>query len=105
MATETKEFAVIKTGGKQYIVSPGDVLDVELLDGEYAEGDAVTFDEVLMKNTTVGTPTVAGAKVKATYQGLKKGKKLSILRFKSKSNFSRKVGHRQKYATVKIDSI
>ena len=105
MATDTNNFAVIKTGGKQYIVAPGDVLDVELLDGEYNEGDTVTFDEVLMKGTTVGTPTVSGASVKATYQGLKKGKKLSIMRFKSKSNFYRKVGHRQKYATVKIDSI
>jgi large subunit ribosomal protein L21 len=103
MATNN-EFAVIKTGGKQYIVSPGDVIDVELL-GDLAEGDKVEFDEVLMKGETVGTPTVSGAKVTGTYQGLKKGKKLSIMRFKSKSNFFRKVGHRQKYAQVKIDSI
>jgi len=103
MATKD-EFAVIKTGGKQYIVAPGDVIEVELL-GEHAEGDAITFDEVLMKGDTVGTPTVAGAKVTGTYQGLKKGNKLSILRFKAKSNFSRKVGHRQRYAQVKIDSI
>lgn len=105
MATKTNDFAVIKTGGKQYIVSPGDVVEVELLNGEYNEGDTVEFDEVLMKNDTVGTPTVSGATVKGTYQGMKKGKKLSIMRFKSKSNFFRKVGHRQKYATVKIDSI
>jgi large subunit ribosomal protein L21 len=98
------EFAVIKTGGKQYIVAPGDVIDVELM-GDLNEGDSVEFDEVLMKGDTVGTPTVAGAKVKGTYQGLKKGKKLSILRFKAKSNFDRKVGHRQKYAQVKIDAI
>lgn len=104
MTTETKDFAVIKTGGKQYIVSPGDVINVELL-SDLNEGDTVTFDEVLMKGNTVGTPTVAGAKVTGTYQGVKKGIKLSILRFKSKSNFSRKIGHRQKYAQVKIDSI
>lgn len=104
MATDTKEFAVIKTGGKQYIVSPGDVLNVELL-GEHEAGAKVEFTEVLMKNNTVGTPTVDGAVVKATYQGLEKGKKVSILRFKSKSNFDRKVGHRQKYSQVKIDSI
>jgi len=105
MPTDTNNFAVIKTGGKQYIVSPGDVLDVELLGDEYNEGDTVTFDEVLMKNNQVGTPTVPGASVKATYQAYKKGIKLSIMRFKSKSNFSRKIGHRQKYATIKIDSI
>lgn len=107
MATETtqKDFAVIATGGKQYIVSPGDVLAVELLDGEYKEGDKVTFDQVLMQNDTVGTPAVAGAKVTATYLGEKKGKKLSIIRFKAKSNRSRKVGHRQHFAEIKIDSV
>lgn len=104
MATDTKEFAVIKTGGKQYIVAPGDVIDVELL-GEHEAGAKIEFDEVLMKNDTVGTPTVSGAKVTGTYQGMKKGKKLSILRFKAKSNFDRKVGHRQKYSQVKIESI
>lgn len=106
MATETakKDFAVIATGGKQYIVSAGDVIDVELM-GDLTEGDTVEFDEVLMKNDTVGTPTVDGAKVKGTYLGLQKGPKITILRFKSKSNFSRKVGHRQKYARVQIDSI
>ena len=103
MATNN-EFAVIKTGGKQYIVSPGDVIDVELL-GNLNEGDKVEFDEVLMQGDTVGTPTVAGVKVTGTYQGLKKGKKVTILRFKSKSNFSRKVGHRQQYAQVKIDKV
>lgn len=103
MATNN-EFAVIKTGGKQYIVSPGDTIEVELLNG-LNEGDKVEFDEVLMKGDTVGTPTVAGAKVTGTYNGMKKGKKLSIIRFKSKSNFFRKVGHRQKYAQVTIDKI
>jgi large subunit ribosomal protein L21 len=103
MATNN-EFAVIKTGGKQYIVSPGDTIEVELL-GDFNEGDTIEFDEVLMKGDSVGTPTVSGAKVTGTYKGMKKGKKLSILRFKSKSNFSRKIGHRQKYAQVTIDKI
>ena len=107
MATETtqKDFAVIMTGGKQYIVAAGDVIDVELLDGEYKEGDTVTFDQVLMQNDTVGAPTVSGAKVKATYLGEKKGKKLSIIRFKAKSNRSRKIGHRQHYAQLRIESV
>jgi large subunit ribosomal protein L21 len=105
----TKEdFAVIETGGKQYIVSVGDVLDVELL-GEYEEGASIEFDKVLLKDTgssaTVGAPYIDGAKVKATYQGLKKGIKLTIVRYKAKSNRDRRIGHRQHYARVKIDSI
>ena len=104
----SEEFAVIETGGKQYIVSVGDVLDVELI-GEHEEGVKVEFDKVLMtddgKNTTIGTPYIDGAKVKATYKGLKKAKKLSIVRFEAKSTRHRKIGHRQKYSTVQIDSI
>ncbi|MAZ56292.1 50S ribosomal protein L21 [bacterium] len=101
---QNKDFAVIATGGKQYIVSPNDVIEVELL-SDHKEGDKIEFTEVLMKNDTVGTPTVTGAVVKGTHLGDKKGRKLSILRFKSKSNFSRKVGHRQQHAQVRIDSI
>lgn len=105
MATETKkDFAVIATGGKQYVVSVGDTLDVELL-GEHQAGDTIEFTEVLMQNDKVGTPTVAGAKVKATFVGVEKGTKLSILRFKAKSNRDRKIGHRQKYARVKIEAV
>lgn len=100
-------FAVIATGGKQYVVSPGDVLKVELL-GEHQAGDAIEFDQVLMsddgKAAKVGTPTT-GTKVKATYLGEKKGPKLTIVRFKSKSNRDRRIGHRQHYAEVKIESI
>jgi large subunit ribosomal protein L21 len=103
--TNTTPFAVIKTGGKQYIVRVGDVLDIELLgDQEYKEGDTVTFDEVLMDADKVGTPTTGG-KVTATYLGEKKGKKLTIIRYKAKSNRDRRVGHRQHYAQVKIETI
>lgn len=105
---KTGNFAVIETGGKQYIVSVGDVVEVELL-GEHKEGDTIEFDQVLMSDNgsaaTVGTPYVSGAKVKATYLGEKKGKKLSIIRYKAKSNRDRKIGHRQKYAQVKIESL
>lgn len=104
MATENKDFAVIETGGKQYVVSAGDVLDVELL-GDHKEGDTVEFDQVLMAGDKVGTPTVSGAKVKAKFLGEKKGKKISILRYKAKSNRSRKQGHRQKYSRVEIVSV
>ena len=104
----SQEFAVIETGGKQYMVSVGDVLDVELL-GDLKAGDAVEFDKVLLvddgKDATIGTPYIKGAKVKATYQELKKGQKITIVRYKAKSNRDRKIGHRQKYARVKIESI
>jgi len=110
MATETTNsapFAVIATGGKQYVARAGDTLQVELL-GDHKEGDKLEFDTVLMtddgKATKIGTPHTGG-KVKATYLGEKKGKKLTIVRFKAKSNRDRRIGHRQHYAEIKIDSI
>jgi large subunit ribosomal protein L21 len=102
-------FAVIETGGKQYLVSVGDVLDVELLAGELNAGDAVTFDKVLMvddgQSTTIGMPYISGAAVKATYHGEQKGKKITIVRYKAKSNRDRKLGHRQRYARVEITAL
>lgn len=110
MATTTKTpapFAVIETGGKQYIVSVGDVLEVEML-GDFSDGDAITFDTVLMTDdgsaAKVGTP-YTGTKVKATYMSIEKGPKITILRYKAKSNRDRKIGHRQKYSQIKIESI
>ena len=110
MATTTKTpapFAVIETGGKQYIVSVGDVLEVEML-GDFSDGDKVEFDTVLMTDdgsaAKVGTP-YTGTKVKATYMGIEKGPKITILRYKAKSNRDRKIGHRQKYSQIKIESI
>lgn len=102
------EIAVIETGGKQYVVSVGDILEIEKLSGEMKEGDKVNFDKVLLvddgNDTTIGDPYIKGAKVSASYVADTKGKKLSIIRFKAKSNRSRKVGHRQKYSKVKIES-
>lgn len=110
MATQkaNKEaFAVIATGGKQYVVSVGDTLAVELL-GDHKEGDTVEFDSVLMTDdgakAKVGTP-YTGGKVKATYLGEKKGPKITIVRYKAKSNRDRRLGHRQHYAEVKIETI
>jgi len=109
-ATEsiTTPFAVIETGGKQYKVIVGDTINVELL-SDSKEGDTVTFENVLLadtgKDTKVGTPYIEGSKVTGTHLGEIKGKKLSIIRFKAKSNRSRKVGHRQQYTQVRIDSI
>ncbi len=106
-ATKNDAFSVIETGGKQYIVSVGDTLEVELL-GDLKAGDKVTFDTVLLTDdgsqAKVGTPH-NGNKVVATYLGETKGPKLSIIRFKAKSNRDRKIGHRQHYAQIKIESI
>lgn len=106
---KNKEFAVIETGGKQYIVCVGDILEVELLSHELKEGDKIAFDKVLMvdngSDTTIGTPYIKGAQVHATYQGVKKGTKITIVRYKAKSNRDRKLGHRQKHAVVKIDAL
>lgn len=102
------DFAVIETGGKQYTVSVGDIVDVELL-GNHEEGDKITFDKVLLsddgKAATIGTPYIDGATVTAKYLGINKGPKISIVRYKAKSNRDRKIGHRQKYAQVEILSI
>ena len=109
MATDTavKPFAVIATGGKQYIVHEGDTLKVELL-GDYKEGDKIEFDTVLMTDdgtkATLGNPHT-GTKVTATYLGEAKGPKITIVRYKAKSNRDRRIGHRQHYAELKIESI
>ena len=105
--TATKAFAVITTGGKQYIVREGQTLEVELL-GNYTEGDKIEFDSVLMTDNgstaMVGTPHT-GTKVTATYLGETKGPKLTIVRYKAKSNRDRRIGHRQHYASIKIEKI
>ncbi len=105
--TSTKPFAVIATGGKQYIVHVGETMEVELL-GDHKEGDKINFDAVLMTadgaNVKVGTPHT-GTKVTATYLGETKGPKLTIVRYKAKSNRDRRIGHRQHYAQIKIETI
>jgi len=101
----TTPFAVIATGGKQYIVREGDTMLVELL-GDHAEGEKIEFDALMTddgKTSKIGTPHVG--KVQATYLGEKKGKKLTIIRYKAKSNRDRRLGHRQHYAQVQIDKI
>jgi len=102
------ETAVIKTGGKQYVVSKGLRLDIEKLPG-VKEGDEVVFDEVLMvdngSDTTIGDPTIKGAKVKATVLELGKADKIDVVKYKAKSRYYKRRGHRQPFVKVKIDSI
>ena len=99
-------YAIIATGGKQYKVSEGDVIRVEKLGAE--AGSEVTFDQVLAvsdKKLKVGSPVVDGASVTATVVGEGKGKKVIIYKYKSKTGYHKKNGHRQAYTEVKIDKI
>ncbi len=101
-------FAVIKTGGKQYTVNPGDVIDVELIAGE--PGDSVEFNEVLMVSNdkgkvNLGTPTVDKAVVKGKILEEKKGKKIVVFKFKRRKDYRNKNGHRQRYTRVEITDI
>ena len=100
-------YAVIKTGGKQYRVRPGDVLVVEKLDGE--PGAKVAFDQVLMigegDNVNVGRPMVAGAAVKATVLAQGRGEKVKIFKMRRRKHYQKHQGHRQSYTELRIDSI
>jgi large subunit ribosomal protein L21 len=100
--------AVIKTGGKQYTVNPGDLLDVELLSGK--PGDAIEFNEVLMVSNDkgevqIGSPLVEKAVVKAKIVKETKGKKIVVFKFKRRKDYRNKNGHRQRYTTVEITDI
>ena len=101
------EYAVIKTGGKQYRVSPGQVLRVEKLDGE--PGAELQFTEVLMTAhdgaVQVGTPTVAGARVGAQVVRQGRAKKILVFKKKRRKNYRRRQGHRQYETTVKVTAI
>ncbi len=100
-------YAVIETGGKQYRVSPGQTVEVELLPAE--PGASVTLDRVLLVSndgeTQVGAPVVAGAAVVATVIGEGRGKKIIVFRYKSKKRYRRTTGHRQDYTYLTVTDI
>ncbi|MBU4204772.1 50S ribosomal protein L21 [Patescibacteria group bacterium] len=97
-------FAVIKTGGKQYVVSPGSKINIEKINKK--EGEEITFSDVLLleknKKVEIGAPFVKGVEVvgKVLKQG--KGKKVIIFKYKPKKRYQRKKGHRQPYTEVEI---
>ena len=103
------EVAVIKTGGKQYVVSKGDTIVIEKLPEDLKKGDTIVFNEVLLvdngSDTTIGTPTIKGAEVKGTVVQTGKGKKIEVVKYKPKSRQYKRNGHRQPELKVKIDSI
>lgn len=109
-------FAVIETGGKQYRVSVGDVIKIEKIRTASAkatapkEGDTVTFDKVLLidngtDSTDIGTPYITGAKVSGSLIEVGRNKKVIVLKYKQKSRYLKKNGHRQPFFKIKIEKI
>jgi len=99
-------YAVIKTGGKQYKVAPGDKLRVEKLPGDV--GDKVTFGEVLLiggEAIKVGQPLISGAAVEAKITAQDRAKKIIIFKFRRRKNYRRKSGHRQPFTALEITGI
>jgi large subunit ribosomal protein L21 len=100
-------YAVIKTGGKQYKVAPGEKLKVEQLPADV--GAEVLLDQVLMvgdgENVRLGQPVVAGASVKATVLAHGRGEKIRIFKMRRRKHYQKHQGHRQNYTELKIDSI
>lgn len=100
-------YAVVETGGKQYRVAPGDVIEVEKLAGE--PGEEITLDRVLLVanegDVRIGTPVVAGARVVANVEGAIKGPKLIVFKYKPKTRYRVKTGHRQHLTRLIIKDI
>lgn len=99
-------YAIIGTGGKQYRVTQGDVLKIELLPSETKK---VTFSEVYLvgngRDTAVGDPTVTGARVTATVVGTGRSPKVLVFKMKRRKHYKRTIGHRQYFSSVRIDEI
>jgi large subunit ribosomal protein L21 len=108
-AASTGTFAVIATGGKQYLVKAGDIISVEKLEGTFTAGDTITFDEVLLKDdgasTIIGTPMIKGAVVTAEFVAAGRGQKIDVIQYKQKSRYFKKKGHRQPFMKFKISDI
>lgn len=99
-------YAVIETGGKQYKISPGDIIAVEKLDGE--NGKQVEFDQVhlIADNEKISCGQgVKGARVRGTIMGEKKGKKVIAFKYKKRKSSRKKIGHRQHYTSIRVDEI
>jgi len=100
-------YAVVRTGGKQVRVEPGEAVRIEKLPG--AIGDRIELEEVLLiggeGESRIGTPLVAGAKVVATITAQDRGDKITIFKMKRRKGYRRKAGHRQSYTEVRVDGI
>ena len=103
-------YAVFTTGGKQYRVMVGDKVKIEKLGDEYKEGDKLTFDKVLLvddgvSEASIGTPYIKGAVINAILDKIARYKTIDVIKYKQKSRYFKKYGHRQPYFEIKIDSI
>ncbi len=100
-------YAIVNTGGKQYKVHQGDVLRIEKIPGEV--GSPVSLDRVLMfadgENVDIGRPVLDSVVVKGHIVDQNKARKILVFKYKKRKRYRRKLGHRQKYTAVKIDSI
>jgi len=107
------EFAVIQTGGKQYKVSKDSLVSIEKIKGpvstqggEYKVGDKISFDKVLLvdngKDVTIGTPYIKGAKVEAEIAQIGRARKVLVVKYKQKSRYLKRNGHRQPFFKVRI---
>jgi len=100
-------YAIVNTGGKQYKIQQGDVLRVEKIPGEV--GSPVSFDKVLMfsdgENVNIGRPVLDNVAVKGRIVEQGKDKKIIVFKYKRRKRYRRKLGHRQQYTAIKIDSI
>lgn len=105
----TGDFAVIQTGGKQYLVFVGDEVKIEKFAEESKIGDKVTFDKVLLKDsgeeTKIGTPFLSGAKVEAEVIEIGKLPKVEVVKYKAKTRYFKKIGHKQPFVKIKITSL
>ena len=105
----TKEFAIIETGGKQYMVAEGDTVKIEKLSDVQKVGDSVVFEKVLLvdngSDTSIGDPYIKGASVSAAVTKIARRKKVVVIKYKAKSNYFKKRGHKQPYVEVKISAI
>jgi large subunit ribosomal protein L21 len=100
-------YAVIKTGGKQYRVAPGEKLKIEQIPADI--GSEIVLDQILMvadgEAVTVGTPLVSGATVKATVVAQGRGEKVQIFKMRRRKHYQKHQGHRQNYTEIRIDGI
>ncbi|MEK7207035.1 MAG: 50S ribosomal protein L21 [Pseudomonadota bacterium] len=100
-------YAVIQSGGKQYRVAAGDVIQVEKL--EVAAGDTVNIDQVLMvsddQGVRIGTPVVSGAMVTATVKSHGRGDKIKVFKMRRRKHYRKTTGHRQYYTELEITGI
>lgn len=100
------DFSVIQTGGKQYVVKAGESLKIEKLPGDLKKGDKVTFDQVLLTSiggkVVVGTPFIEGATVEADFEEQGRNKKIVVIKYKQKSRYFKKNGHKQPHTKVTI---